>query len=83
MSKSEHFVFAGALGEVSELDSYSAVCRGSMFCGLSYALPATGENQRNAETWSGAKKDPQNQKIARTAPNNFLNNSRGLLALTQ
>ena len=28
---------------------------------------------------SGAKKDPQSQKVARTAPNNFLNNSRGLL----
>ena len=27
---------------------------------------------------SGAKKDSQSQKIARTAPKNFLNNSRGL-----
>ena len=32
---------------------------------------------------SGAKKDPQNQKIARTAPKNFLNNSRGLPVITQ
>ena len=29
---------------------------------------------------SGGKKDPQSQKIARTAPKNLLNNSRGLLA---
>ena len=33
--------------------------------------------------FSGAKKDPQNQKIARTAPKNFLNNSRGLPVITQ
>ena len=32
---------------------------------------------------TGAKKDPQNQKIARTAPKNFLNNSRGLPVSTQ
>ena len=30
---------------------------------------------------SGAKKEPQSQKIARTAPKNFLNNSRGYRSL--
>ena len=33
--------------------------------------------------FSGAKKDPQSQKFARTAPKNFLNNSRGLLVTIQ
>ena len=32
---------------------------------------------------SGAKKDSQSQEIARTAPENFLNNSRGLPVITQ
>ena len=31
---------------------------------------------------SGAKKEPQSQKIARTAPKNFLNNSNGLPVIT-
>ena len=31
---------------------------------------------------SGAKKEPQSQKLARTAPKNFLNNSRGLPVIT-
>ena len=33
-------------------------------------------------SFSGAKKEPQSQKIARTAPKNFLNNSRGLPVIT-
>ena len=32
--------------------------------------------------FSGAKKEPQSQKIARTAPKNFLNNSRVFLVMT-
>ena len=32
---------------------------------------------------SGAKKEPQSQKIARTAPKNFLNNSRALPSKTR
>ena len=32
---------------------------------------------------SGAKKDSQNPQIARTAPKNILNNSRGLPVITQ
>ena len=32
---------------------------------------------------SGAEKDSRSQKIARTAPKNFLNDSRGLLVITQ
>ena len=37
--------------------------------------------QKEACLKSGAKKDPQSQKIARTAPKNFLNNSRGYWSL--
>ena len=32
---------------------------------------------------SGAKKEPQSQKVARTAPKNFLNSSRGLPVITK
>ena len=32
---------------------------------------------------SGAEKDPRSEKIARTAPKHFLNNSRGLPFITQ
>ena len=47
-----------------------------------------GKKQRNPQQiggphGSGAQKEPQSQKIARTAPKNFLNNSRGLPVIAQ
>ena len=42
-----------------------------------------GGHLRSTLFLSGGKKDPQNHKFARTAPKNFLNNSRALPVITQ
>ena len=48
--------------------------------GSACAKPTPSARQPLFETpeYSGAKKEPQSQKITRTAPKSFLNNSRGL-----